>query len=535
MVKGSRLEFDDELFEEKPRAGFSFQRGRVDNSLAISVVAAIGLVVLLALTTDNENWCAFLLIGLIFFASELFALPLRGGGRISLALLPVTMAIMISGPLSAALVALFGVPVFAMERGEYGLRRVVFNASQLLVASGAAAFVFHHTGGALLQPSLENGTKLVFPWALATLVFFVVNTLLVIPVLAPENEPLTRSWARRLMPAFPGYVLYAGIGFFAAILYLRLEFPAVVLLVAPLIAIRVVFTRYEKMRDVCDNTSLAVMEAVESPGSLTEGHSVGVAEMAVAIAEEMNFAEEDIHYLRQAALLHDIGKLSLDRSILEKPGTLTPEEYEHVKDHPLVAGRIAAKEASFARVAPSITHHHETFDGSGYVDGLAGETIPIGARILAVADSYDAMQRKMSFREPLNAYDAASEVVKVKGIQFDPEVVDAFINVVTHRGVWSGSKKEKLAMPSKPSAREGGVVEPLQPTLEEAGLREEPAKEAEDMGKTPADGIKYTDVRGDIEQDISEWKRLDSEKRKERERPKRGRWSSSRKKDRKKE
>jgi len=141
----------------------------------------------------------------------------------------------------------------------------------------------------------------------------------------------------------------------------------------------------------------------------------------------------------------------------------------------------------------------------------------------------------MSFREPLNAYDAASEVVKVKGIQFDPEVVDAFINVVTRRGVWSGSKKEKLAMPSKPSAREGGVVEPLQPTLEEAGLREEPAKEAEDMGKTPADGIKYTDVRGDIEQDISEWKRLDSEKRKERERPKRGRWSSSRKKDRKKE
>ena len=498
MVKGSRLELDESLFEEEAK-GSILGRGRIDNTIAVVGVLALVLIVLLAITAKNENWWAVFLIGLLFFASEFFALPMKSGGRLSLALLPLVIAMTVSGPLGTAVVPLFGIPVFFMERGEQGIRRVVYNACQLLLAAGAAGWVFWHTGGGFLKADISNGGKFILPWILATLVFFLLNTIFTAFVLTSEDEKVLRFWQFRLLPRSPGYVLYSGIGFLAAIIYMRLEFPGVVLLFAPLLGIRVVYTRYAKMRDVCDDTTLTIMEAVEGGGMFSEGHSLGVADIVVAIAEEMNFQEEDIHYLRQAALLHDVGKLALDPALIDKPGVLTPEEFEEVKKHPLISADIISKQASFAAVAPTVTHHHESVDGTGYVDGLSGDTIPLGARILAVADAFDAMQRSTPYREPINPYRAASEIIRAKGVQYDPEVVDAFIKVVKKRGIWAGSRKEKLSMPEKEVEGEPRLIpEVEQPMLEEAGA----AGEAEE-------GIAYTQMKGDIEKDIKEWKKAE--------------------------
>jgi putative nucleotidyltransferase with HDIG domain len=523
MVRRSSLQLDDALFEgerkprrrssrtagEKPPAG-PRHFGRIEDALAISLVLAAALLVLLGFTYKKENWFAVVLIGLLFLASELFALPMRPAGRLSIALMPLVMAMMVSGPLGTAVVAAFGLPIFFMERLPYGWKRVAFNTAQLVFAAGAAAFVFRHTGGNILEGSLANGGKLVLPWILATLVFFVCNSLLVMPVLTPDGDRMLRFWERRLLPKLPGYLFYSGLGFLAAVVYVKLEYPAVVLIFAPLIAVRVVYTRYGTMRDVCDNTTLSIMEAVEGGSMFMEGHAIGVADIAVAMAEEMDFADEDIHYLRQAALLHDIGKLALEPSIVDKPGPLSPAEYEEIKKHPLVGANIVSKEASFAVVAPSVLHHHEMTDGSGYPDGLAGDTIPIGARILAVADSYDAMQRPVPFREPMNTHEAASEVVRVKGIQFDPAAVDAFIKVMMKRGLWSGALKDRVRMPAR-TAEEAQMrmPEPDQPTLEES--IEEPAESRPlPPGATPGEGISYEQVRDEIEKDIREWERLDS-------------------------
>ncbi|MBU4240974.1 MAG: HD-GYP domain-containing protein [Actinobacteria bacterium] len=535
MVKRSGLKLDDSLFEgdEKPSR---FRGGRTDNTLAVAIALAVATVVLLTFTSGKENWWAVVMLGILFLASELFALPMKPGGRLSLALLVVVMAMMISGPLGAAAVTLFGIPVFWLERGEQGVRRVIFNICQMVFAAGAAAWVFHHAGGALLEPGLKNGGKLVLPCVLAMLIFFVLNTVLVTPMLTPDGESMTRFWQRRMLTRLPGYLLYGGIGFLAAVVYVKLEFPAVVLLFAPMIAIRVAYTRYEVMRDVCDNTTLAIMEAVEGPGTPMEGHSVGVAEIAMAIAEEMNFQEEDLHYLRQAALLHDIGKLALDPAVFDKDAPLTPEEYEEMKKHPLIGGRIVSREPSFAIVAPSITHHHEMSDGSGYVDGLAAEAIPIGARILAVANSFDAMQRPAPYREPRSPYDAASEIMKAKGMQFDPEVVDAFTSVVARRGIWTGSLKDKVPMPSgKASGEPTAAAEPVQPTLEDAVAGAgDTASEEREKTATPAEGLKYAEVRGDIEKDISEWERAEGDRKRRSARGESRRRTGSRKKESKK-
>jgi len=529
MVRNSNLQFDESLMEgEKKRSrarGWAgggpgepkvhVYAGRVDNALAISIVLAVGLLVLLGFTAKKENWFAVVLLGLMFLASELFALPMKPAGRLSLALLPLVMAMMISGPLGTAVVAAFGLPIFFMERGPQGWKRVVFNTAQLVFAAGAAAFVFRHTGGNILDATLKNGGKLVLPWILATLVFFVFNTLLVMPVLAPEGNPLLRFWQRRLLPKLPGYILYSGIGFLAAVMYVKLEFPAVVLVFAPLLAIRVVYTRYGTMRDVCDDTTLAIMEAVEGGSMFMEGHAIGVADIAVAMAEEMDFAEEDVHVLRQAALLHDIGKLALDPSIVDKPGALTPEEYDEIKKHPLVGATIVSKEASFSGVAPSIRHHHEMTDGGGYPDGLSADTIPLGARILAVADAFDAMQRPVPFRQPMSAYDAASEVVRSKGIQFDPAAVDAFTKVAIRRGIWAGALKDRVRMPVKKTDQAQMAMEDLEQQTLAEGVPEssEPGTKPMPSGATPADGISYEQVRSEIEQDVRDWERSESGER----------------------
>jgi putative nucleotidyltransferase with HDIG domain len=503
MVKGARLELDESLFEGEEKRSL-LGRGRTDNAIAVVAVLALVLVVLLAITAKNENWWAVFLVGLLFFASEFFALPMRSGGRLSIALLPLVIVMMVSGPLGTALVPLFAIPVFFMEQGEHGIRRVVYNTCQFLLAAGAAGWVFRHTGGALLKADVTNGGKLLLPWILATLVFFVLNTIFAALVLVPDNERLLRFWRFKLLTRLPGYVLYSGIGFLAAIVYMRLEFAGVVLLFAPILGIRVVYTRYAKMRDVCDDTTLAIMEAVEGGGMFSEGHSLGVADMVEAIAEEMNFQEEDLHYLRQAALLHDVGKLALDPAIVDKPGVLTPEEFEEMKKHPLISAQIISRQASFAPVVPAVLHHHEAVDGSGYVDGLSGDTIPIGARILAVASAFDAMQRATPYREPYESYRAASEIIRAKGIQYDPEVVDAFIKVVKRLDIWGGSRTERLGMPEKKATGEPRLIPDVeQPSLDEA------TDEGAESGAASAEGTTYEEMKGDIEKDLREWKKAE--------------------------
>lgn len=559
MVEGrKKLEFDSALLKRRrggagggpagesapPDKSPLWRGGTVDRVMAASVALAVLILVISAIDTKKETWVAVVLLGLFFLASEWFALPMKSGGRLSLALLPVMIAILHTGPLGVALVPLFGIPIFYAERGGEGARRVIYNASQYVFCAGAAGLVFWHTGGDIILKAGKadlanalnsgNGAKLILPWLLATVVFFVFNTVLVTPALSQgKKERFLRFWEKRMLARFPGYLLYAGVGFLGAIAYSKLQFTAVVLLAVPLLVARVVYTRFGMMREVRDETTLAVMEAVESANVFSKGHSVGVAAMAAAIADEMDFREEDLHLLRQAALLHDVGLLALDPAVVGKPGQLTPEEYEQIKKHPLISARIAAKEESLAVIAPSITHHHELVDGSGYVDGLTGDTIPIGAKILAVADAFDAMQRKVPYREPLDARAAASEIVRAKGVMYDPTVVDAFMKVVIARGIWSGAVPDMVRMPERPVA--GGVAakpDTGQPTLDEA-LPEERAASGHAAGATPADGISYDDVRGDIEKDIREWKRSDGERLKRRARgePKKRAASHRKKKD----
>lgn len=173
----------------------------------------------------------------------------------------------------------------------------------------------------------------------------------------------------------------------------------------------------------------ALAQAIEAKDSYTNGHSERMFQYSLAVAETLNLPEEERLLLKYATALHDIGKIGVSEVILTKPDRLTPEEFEEIKSHPAKGASIIKEVEFLSSIAPIVYHHHERYDGKGYPGGLAGEQIPIGSRIVAVLDTYDAMTSDRPYRKALPREDALTELRNCSGTQFDPEVVDAFLKV----------------------------------------------------------------------------------------------------------
>jgi diguanylate cyclase (GGDEF)-like protein/putative nucleotidyltransferase with HDIG domain len=179
----------------------------------------------------------------------------------------------------------------------------------------------------------------------------------------------------------------------------------------------------EQIASLNMRTIEALALAIEAKDHTTHTHLQRVRTYAVEVARELNLAEEQIEALRAAALLHDIGKLAVPEQIINKPGKLTPEEFEKMKVHPLVGAEILDRVAFPYPVAPIVRAHHERWDGSGYPEGLAGEGIPIGARILAAVDCLDALASHRQYRPALPLSEAMAKVKEKSGTWFDPKIV----------------------------------------------------------------------------------------------------------------
>jgi HD-GYP domain-containing protein (c-di-GMP phosphodiesterase class II) len=174
-------------------------------------------------------------------------------------------------------------------------------------------------------------------------------------------------------------------------------------------------------------TVAALATAVEARDRYTRGHSRRVTEMSVEIARRMEKPDWFVKDLESAALLHDIGKIGFPDTILCNPGPLPPDGVRVIQEHPLGGENILKPVGSLARLCPIVRHHHEQFNGTGYPDGLKGEEIPIAARIISVADSFDAMISARPYKAPRSREDAIGELVRCRGMQFDPSCVDTFI------------------------------------------------------------------------------------------------------------
>jgi HD-GYP domain-containing protein (c-di-GMP phosphodiesterase class II) len=199
--------------------------------------------------------------------------------------------------------------------------------------------------------------------------------------------------------------------------------------------------KIQKYQRLFLGTLKVLTAAIEAKDPYTRGHSARVNEYAKAIGVELGLSDEQLEFLQYAALLHDVGKIGIDEKILCKPGKLDRKEWGTIRDHPLMGAGIIEPIELFSEILPFVIHHHEAFDGDGYPRGLTGSEIPYGARIITVADAFDAMTSDRPYRKAFSVDAALEELQDNSGTQFDPTVVEAFLAAI-EKGAITFEKSE---------------------------------------------------------------------------------------------
>ena len=321
--------------------------------------------------------------------------------------------------------------------------KVVFNVAMMANAIWLSCYTYQ-------RMALMLGEGKPIGLMAAAVVYFVANTLPVSIIISlTENKPYRKTWTECYFWSFPYYLVGAAVAGLVGYVNRRVGWQTT-LLVLPIIywvyrSYRLYLDRLEdekkrveiekrqveiEKRHVEEVASLhmrtieALALAIEAKDDTTHNHLLRVRTYAIEIGKELGFSEIELEALRAAALLHDIGKLAVPEHILNKPGRLTPEEFERMKIHPIVGAEILERVVFPYPVSPIVRSHHERWDGSGYPDGLKGEQIPIGARVLAAVDCLDALATDRQYRNALPLDQAMAKVAALEGTSFEPKIVE---------------------------------------------------------------------------------------------------------------
>jgi diguanylate cyclase (GGDEF)-like protein/putative nucleotidyltransferase with HDIG domain len=316
----------------------------------------------------------------------------------------------------------------AKRRPEF--YQVSFNLAVIAIAMTIADLAFHSSLAQILGGSLP--VKLL----LATVGYFIINTFLVAGAISfSERKGLFTIWRECYVWAFPYYLLNATFAYLInwANLHLGWEFSLLALPTAWVLyrSCRIYVGRLEaekthvsEMNALHLRTIETLALAIEAKDRTTHDHLRRVEYYAIAIGKEMGLSEDELNALRAASLLHDIGKLAVPEHIITKPGKLTAHEFEKMKIHPVVGAELLEHVNFPYPVAPIVRAHHERWDGNGYPSGLAGEEIPLGARILAAVDCLDALASDRQYRRALPLDEAMDIIIAESGLSYDPNVVE---------------------------------------------------------------------------------------------------------------
>lgn len=397
------------------------------------------------------SWAAVGLLAAVHAAGELPARLRRGGipAAGSGSFFPVLLAAaFLLPPAAAALVALPGALLGPAEPPALTVRRA-WRAARLALAVWAAAGVFRATGPRH-APGAPDFPQVLLPALAASLAFCLVLALLDGLVRAAA-DPAPRPVRRLLPPLAPApHCVHGLAGLMTAVLWQGPYGPPSALLVLlPMHLSCWAFAQYHRERAAHRATIRALVHAVDLKDRYTRGHSERVGRASVLIARELRMAEERLETIRFAGILHDVGKLGVPTRVLRKDGPLTPEERRVIELHPEYGHEIVRGIAFLDEARSAILHHHERLDGSGYPYGLAGDRIPEPARIVAVADAFDAMTSTRSYRRARPVPVALEELRRCAGTQFDPRMVDALVRAVRRDG-WETSVTSDEALPAGP-------------------------------------------------------------------------------------
>ena len=260
------------------------------------------------------------------------------------------------------------------------------------------------------------------------------NFLSVLAASVRQQSPFSKIWALSVRNVAVGLLGQIPLGWLMAKIALSVGYWATLPFLVPLLLARYTFTKYAETRELFFGTVSALSQAIDAKDGFTRGHADRVSRIAGAVAREMGLGEADIERIELAGLLHDIGKIGVEDRILMKPMRLDADEQELMRRHPIYGASILEPSAALRPLVQMVLHHHENFDGSGYPEGLAGESIPLGSRIIIVADAYEAMTSDRIYRKAIGHEKALEQLTKYKGIQFDPKIVRSLEQLLAKSG-----------------------------------------------------------------------------------------------------
>jgi hypothetical protein len=481
---------------------------RVMALTSLGLVGSLGIILYLTLVDDQPIfWFSVVLLGVLMVICETLGEKMTFGGRSTYGIIALFAAIAALNTPSAMIVALFGALHLGLLKRREDPWELLYSAALYSICTWVAAAVYHVLGGTSRAFPLADALRSIAPLLGAAAVFWIINSLAVAIALrwtkGTDILHFIKTDALRLLP---NQIIYALVGLGMGVIYAQnafhvaLDIQGNMLLDAqgnPIVlgsvaeSLRGIFAvlsltavlgvawyfsgKNIELLEAYDRSIEVLVTHLERREPYLDGHAVRVAEYTALIAKQMRFPRYEVDRLRHAALLHDLGRPAIPREILLLSSPLSAEEFERIKAHPLEGGSRLEEVEYLADMAEAVRHHHEYYDGGGYIDHLSGDTIPLSARIIAVADAYDSMSHKRPWREAKGHDRALAELRENSGRQFDPEIVEYFIaGLEAEKAVkagWSAVAEEAEAPAAEPKR------EPLKVSGRRTRRREELMRE----------------------------------------------------------
>lgn len=421
------------------------------------IIIGAGLTILAYYTLSDTSHMFQILTGIIFMSilgavAESQSVAIDENKAISIAVAINLSALLIYGSAGAVWVA-FATAFFSVM--DYGrghkehlfntpIYKSLFNSSNYILSISAAAIVFHQLGGEILfgtKPgSLSNSLQLIAHYApaivVSLLVYVTVNTLVLVALLTIESDKdkqVFRDWLGIFRWSLLSMIAIGSLGVLLTAVYHSYGVIVVLLLFAPFMLLRYVYVGFSSIKKGYVDTINAFTSALEAKDDYTKGHSQRVSTYCSWICEELNLSRDRTRSLYYASLLHDIGKIGIPESILNKRERLTDDEMSTIKRHPEIGAQMLGNIAFLQREIKMIRAHHVAYDGSGYPDNALEESRLLETQILCVADSFDAMTSDRAYRTAMPLELAIEELYRCSGTQFSPEVVEALIRALRRR------------------------------------------------------------------------------------------------------
>lgn len=409
--------------------------------LYVTIIIALGIAYIiytLSLTSiyDIKSVVIFTILSII---AESLLIPTPGESAISVGLAIGLAAILVLGVPEAAWIASLGIMLRIVNCQGKKIHifntpwyKTLFNGANITLSAGISGMCFQMLGGTPGSIDLNN---LILPLLACIFIYVIINETIISGLMAiVTGEKFINSWWSNLVFAVRDCISVAPIGVLMAIAYLRYDILGILIFLGPLLLARYSYWLYIDMRRNYIDTVKSLSQAIEIKDPYTKGHSMRVSEFAYELGVRVKLSHKKLENLKMAAILHDIGKIGIEESILNKPGNLTKEEFDKIKQHPENGVKIIQNIRFLRNVTDIILSHHEKMDGTGYPKGKKQGEIRDEAAILSIADVYDALTSDRPYRKALTKEQAIAIIKEGKGSHFEPHFADEFIKMIEEQG-----------------------------------------------------------------------------------------------------